>query len=59
MARKNRKLSLKKRYQLLTRGLGWETTYQDMDDVYPYDTFEGIHVHDWDQWADPFRLTME
>ena len=59
MARKNRKLSLKKRYQLLTRGLGWEPTYQPVDKVFPYDTFEGIHVHDWDQWQDPFRLTMD
>ena len=44
---------------MLTRGLGWETTYQPMDKVFPYDRFEGIKVHDWDKWEDPFRLTMD
>ena len=54
-----KKLSLKENYALLTRGLGWETTYQPMDKVFPYDKFEGIKVHDWDKWEDPFRLTMD
>lgn len=54
-----KKLNLKQRYKLLTRGLDWETTYQPMDKVFPFDTFEGIKIHDWDGWEDPFRLTMD
>ncbi len=55
----DKKLSLKDRYRHQTRGLGWETTYQPMDKVFPYDKYEGIKIHDWDQWEDPFRLTMD
>lgn len=58
MAAKNR-LNLKKRYELMTRGLGWETTYQPMDKVFPYERYEGIKITDWDKWEDPFRLTMD
>ena len=54
-----KKLNLRKRYELLTRGMGWETSYQKMDDVFPNDTFEGIKIKDWDKWEDPFRLTMD
>ena len=54
-----KKIPLKRKYELMTRGLAWDTTYQDMDDVYPYDTFEGIKVHNWDDWVDPFRLTQD
>jgi phenol/toluene 2-monooxygenase (NADH) P3/A3 len=54
-----KKLSLKERYRHLTRGLGWDTTYQPMDAVFPYDSYEGIRIHDWDRWEDPFRLTMD
>jgi phenol hydroxylase P3 protein len=54
-----KKLGLKEKYALMTRGLGWETTYQKMDDVFPYDRFEGIKIHDWEKWEDPFRLTMD
>ena len=54
-----KKLGLKERYGLMTRGLGWDTTYQPMDKVFPYDKFEGIKIHDWDKWEDPFRLTMD
>nr|AAB67108.1 CrpD [Ralstonia pickettii] len=54
-----KKLGLKERYAAMTRGLGWETTYQPMDKVFPYDTYEGIKIHDWDKWQDPFRLTMD
>ncbi|MDM0022037.1 aromatic/alkene/methane monooxygenase hydroxylase/oxygenase subunit alpha [Variovorax saccharolyticus] len=53
------RLGLKERYAMMTRGLGWDTTYQSMDDVFPFDKFEGIKIHDWDQWEDPFRLTMD
>lgn len=54
-----RKLSLKDKYGLMTRGLGWDTTYVDMDEVFAQDKFEGIIIHDWDKWEDPFRLTMD
>jgi phenol/toluene 2-monooxygenase (NADH) P3/A3 len=54
-----KKLSLKQRYAAMTRGLGWETTYQPMDKVFPHDTYEGIKIHDWARWEDPFRLTMD
>ncbi len=56
---KAKKLSLKDRYSLITRGLGWETSYQPMDRVFPFDRFEGIKITDWDGWEDPFRLTMD
>ena len=58
-AKAGKKLGLKERYALMTRDLGWETTYQPMDKVYPYDEYEGIRIHDWDKWEDPFRLTMD
>ncbi|HRQ59131.1 MAG TPA: aromatic/alkene/methane monooxygenase hydroxylase/oxygenase subunit alpha [Azoarcus taiwanensis] len=54
-----KKLGLKERYSHMTRGLGWDTSYQSMDDVYPYAKYEGIKIHDWDKWEDPFRLTMD
>ena len=54
-----KKLGLKEKYQHMTRGLGWETTYQSMDEVFPYAKYEGIKIHDWDKWEDPFRLTMD
>jgi phenol hydroxylase P3 protein len=53
------KLSLKEKYAILTRDLGWDTTYQPMDKVFPHDRFEGIVIHDWNGWEDPFRLTMD
>jgi len=54
-----KKLGIKEKYAVMTRGLGWETSYQPMDKVFPYDRFEGIKVHDWDKREDPFRLTMD
>ena len=54
-----KKLGLKQRYAQMTRGLDWETTYQPMDKVFPYDQFEGIKIKDWSAWEDPFRLTMD
>lgn len=59
MSNDARKLGLKEKYAHMTRGLGWETTYQPMDAVYPHARFEGIKIHDWDRWEDPFRLTMD
>ncbi|QHS11085.1 aromatic/alkene/methane monooxygenase hydroxylase/oxygenase subunit alpha [Sinimarinibacterium sp. NLF-5-8] len=54
-----KKLSMRENYALLTRGLGWETSYQPMERVFPQARFEGIKIHDWDKWEDPFRLTMD
>jgi phenol hydroxylase P3 protein len=55
----SKKLGLKERYTMMTRDLGWDTTYQPMDKVFPYVAYEGIKIHDWDKWEDPFRLTMD
>ena len=54
-----KKLGLKEKYALMTRGLDWKTSYQPMAKVFPYAEFEGIKIHDWDKWEDPFRLTMD
>ena len=54
-----KKLGLKEKYKLLTRDLGWETTYHSTEEIYPYTRYEGIKVHDWEKWEDPFRLTMD
>ncbi|MGQ0621677.1 MAG: aromatic/alkene/methane monooxygenase hydroxylase/oxygenase subunit alpha [Panacagrimonas sp.] len=59
MQASKKKLSLKERYNHMTRGLNWETTYQPMEKVFPYTRYEGIKIHDWDKWEDPFRLTMD
>jgi phenol hydroxylase P3 protein len=50
---------LAERYAAMTRGLAWQTSYQPMDRVFPYDRYEGIQIKDWDGWEDPFRLTMD
>jgi phenol hydroxylase P3 protein len=54
-----KKLNLKDRYNLLTRDLDWTPTYQAVRDVYPYLEYEGIKIHDWSKFEDPFRLTMD
>ena len=54
-----KKLSLKENYALLTRDLGWEPTFQKKEDVFRNLEFEGIKIHDWNKWEDPFRLTMD
>ena len=53
------KLSMRDRYRLLTRDLDWTPTYVEPRDVYPYTRYEGIKIHDWDAWEDPFRLTID
>lgn len=53
------KLGIKERYELLTRDLGWDMSYQAPEKVYPFTEFEGIKIHDWDKWEDPFRLTID
>ena len=53
------KASMRERYAQLTRGLDWEPSYVTEDELYPYTKFEGIKIHDWDAWEDPFRLTVD
>ena len=50
---------MRERYRLLTRDLDWTPTYVKPEDVYPYTRYEGIKIHDWDKWEDPFRLTVD
>lgn len=59
MDKKPKKLGLQKKYQLLTRDLGWEPTYETREKVFPQESMEGIKIHDWDAFEDPFRLTMD
>jgi phenol hydroxylase P3 protein len=54
-----RKLSMKQRYEALTRDLDWEPSYVPQSEMFPYTTFEGITIHDWSTWEDPFRLTVD
>ena len=54
-----RRLGLKEKYALMTRDLGWDTSYQAMDDVFPVRQLRRHPIHDWDEWEDPFRLTMD
>jgi len=58
-AQKTRKLPLKERYALLTRDLDWEPSYVSKEQLFPYTSYEGIKIHDWDGWQDPFRLTVD
>ncbi|HRM94901.1 MAG TPA: phenol 2-monooxygenase, partial [Alicycliphilus sp.] len=54
-----KKLGLKERYNLMTRDLAWNPSYQAVKDVFPYMEYEGIKIHDWDKFEDPFRMTMD
>ena len=54
-----RKLTMKQRYEALTRDLDWEPSYVEKSDVFPHTEFEGIKIHDWSKWEDPFRLTVD
>ena len=53
------KMSMKQRYSALTRDLSWTPTYVPEEQVFPYTSFEGIKIHDWSKWEDPFRLTVD
>lgn len=53
------KMSLKARYSALTRDLSWEPSYVREDQLFPHTAFEGITIHDWSKWEDPFRLTVD
>ena len=56
---KARKLSMKERYSALTRDLDWDPSYVPAEEMFPYTQFEGIKIHDWSKWEDPFRLTVD
>ncbi len=55
----SKKPTMQERYGHLTRDLDWTPSYVDPKAVYPYTEFEGIKIHDWDAWEDPFRLTVD
>ncbi|MBT6459304.1 MAG: YHS domain-containing protein [Planctomycetaceae bacterium] len=54
-----KKMNMKDKYRLLTRDLDWEFSYEDRDEAFPYEEYEGIKITDWSKWEDPFRLTMD
>ena len=58
-APKAKKLSMKARYSALTRDLDWEPSYVSEHKMYPHTSYEGIKIHDWSKWDDPFRLTVD
>lgn len=53
------KMSMKARYSAMTRDLSWDPTYVTEQEMFPHTTFEGIVIHDWSKWEDPFRLTVD
>ncbi|WP_418179325.1 YHS domain-containing protein [Aliarcobacter lanthieri] len=55
---RKKRLNKKDSYKYMTR-LGWDPTYQKEEDVFPYIKMEGIKIHDWEAWEDPFRMTMD
>jgi len=58
-AAKPKKLSMKARYSALTRDLDWQPSYVSEEEMYPHTKYEGIKIHDWSKWDDPFRLTVD
>lgn len=57
---KAKKLSMKARYGALTRDLDWAPGYVSEEEMYPpHTSYEGIKIHDWSKWDDPFRLTVD
>ena len=55
---RKKRLSKKESYKYMTR-LGWDTTYKSEEETHPSLNMEGIKIHDWDAWEDPFRMTMD
>ncbi|MFC3228464.1 hypothetical protein ACFOGJ_14565 [Marinibaculum pumilum] len=46
-------------YRETSRGLYWEPSYVPKEGIYPQryaPQASRIHVHNWDQWEDPFRM---
>lgn len=54
-----KRMNMREKYQRMTRDLAWEPSYEDKSDIFPQTDFEGIIIHDWDKWEDPFRLTVD
>ncbi len=54
-----KKLDIAARYAAMTHDLHWDTSYQPMEKVYPFARYEGIRVHDWAKWEDPFHMTLD
>jgi len=54
-----KKPDLAAHYAALTQDLQWPTSYQPVDKVFPYARYEGIRIHDWSQWQDPFHMTLD
>ncbi len=54
-----KRIGVADRYAAMTHDLHWETSYQAMDKVFPYGRYEGIRIHDWQQWSDPFLMTTD
>jgi phenol/toluene 2-monooxygenase (NADH) P3/A3 len=57
--RAKKPLGLKQRYATLTQGLAWDTTYQTREDVLAMVQSEGIKIHDWEAFQDPFLTTVD
>src|SRR5262245_27711253 len=54
-----RKLGMRETYAAMTRGVNWTPSYVKEEEAFPYHQFEGIKIHDWDKWEDPFRMTVD
>jgi phenol/toluene 2-monooxygenase (NADH) P3/A3 len=54
-----KKLGLKERYAAMTRGLPGRPPTSRWTRCSRTTRYEGIKIHDWDKWEDPFRLTMD
>jgi phenol hydroxylase P3 protein len=54
-----KRLSIKEKYDWMTRDLAWDFSYKTKAEIYPLLEYEGIKIENWDGWEDPFRLTMD
>ena len=64
-------IGLKARHAAMTRGLSWQPSYQAAKDVYRFgdalgadgyadvSTDEGIKIHHWNAFEEPFRMTLD
>jgi hypothetical protein len=53
------RLGLKERYAMMTRGLGWDTTYEDMDECFRSTSSRASRSTTGTSGKTPFRLTMD
>jgi phenol/toluene 2-monooxygenase (NADH) P3/A3 len=56
---RHKKLRLKERHAAMTRGLSWQPSYQARQDVFAFGADEGIKIHHWNAFEEPFRMTMD